>query len=55
MNKTTPFELGSLTKARCEKMIMMVMMVTGMMMVVVMMVFVVSLCTHVLPMNRFVC
>lgn len=55
MNKIIPFELGSLTKARCEKMIMMMMMVTVMMMVVVMMVFVISPCTHVLPMNCLVC
>lgn len=55
MNKIPPFELGSLTKARCEKMIMVVVMVTVMMMVVVMMVLVVSPCTHVLPTDRLVC
>lgn len=55
MNKITPFELGSVTKARCEKMIMMVMMVTVMMTVVVMIVLVVSPCTHVPPMDCLVC
>lgn len=52
LNKT-PFELGSLTKARCEKMIMMGMMVTVTMVVVVMVL--VSPCTHVLPMHHLVC
>lgn len=51
LNKT-PFELGSLTKARCEKMIMMGMMVTVTVVVVVVLV---SPCTRVLPMHRLVC